>query len=177
MTQPIGVILQDLADMDVFFYVLPFLLIFALLFAILQKINIMGGEDQRASKGVSAVIAIAVALMALQFDQVPIFFQFVFPKLGIGLAILLVAIVLMGLFIDFQKYEGAAYIFLTIGAVIAIWIVLTSMSDYSWWTGSFWSNNMSAIIAIVIVIVFIAVVISSGPKNPSSKGLWKKFDE
>jgi hypothetical protein len=40
MAKPIGAVLQELADLDVFFYALPFLLIFALVFAVLQKVNL-----------------------------------------------------------------------------------------------------------------------------------------
>ncbi|MEA3329150.1 MAG: hypothetical protein U9Q06_00210 [Nanoarchaeota archaeon] len=179
MAMPIGVMLQDLADMDIFFYVLPFLLVFALVFAILQKIKLMGGEA-RDNKGVSAIIAIVVALMALQFDTVPIFFQIIFPKVGIGLSVLLVTIIFVGMFIDFQKYQSAAMVFFGIGGVVAIWILLTSIQDYSWWTGSFWANNISAIIALIIVIVFVIIVISSGPKDSQdvNKGfLSKKIGE
>ena len=89
MAQPLGAVLQQLADMDIFFYVLPFLLIFALVFGILEKANILGsrggpggGKDNR---NINAVIALAVGLLSIQFDQVPIFFSVIFPKLGIAL--------------------------------------------------------------------------------------------
>jgi hypothetical protein len=177
MAQPIGVILQDLADMDVFFYVLPFLLIFALVFAILQKINILGGKASDA-KGINAVIAIAVGLMSLQFDSVSMFFQVIFPKVGIGLSVLLMIIIFVGFFIDFKEFKGPANIFMGVGAVIAIWILLSSISDYSWWTGSFWANNISAIVALIIVIIFVAVVVGSGPKDSQqSNKFWEKINQ
>jgi hypothetical protein len=177
MAQPIGVILQDLAELDVFFYVLPFLLLFALVFAVLQKINIMGGEA-KDNKGVNAVIAVTVALLALQFDSVPIFFQVIFPKLGIGLSILLVAIIMLGLFLDFEKYTGPLYVFLAIAGVVAAWILLSSINDYSWWTGGFWANNISAIVALVIVVVFIVVVVNSGaPKGTGNTGFFVPITE
>ena len=74
MALPIGVILQQWADLGIFFYVLPFLLVFALVYAILYKINIMGGEPND-NRGVYSIIALAIALLSLQFDTVPIFFQ------------------------------------------------------------------------------------------------------
>ncbi len=172
MAQSIGGMLQDLADMEVFFYVLPFLLIFALVFAILQKIKIMGGSA-KDNKGVSAVIAISVGLMALQFDSVPIFFQTIFPKLGIALSVLLVAIILLGLFMDFTQYAPAAYTFMGISGIVAVWVLLSSIQDYSWWTGSFWSQNMSSIIALIVVVIFIVVVIGSGPKDSNKKGFFE----
>lgn len=172
MATSIGMVLQQWAELDIFYYALPFLLIFALVFAILQKVNIMGGEADR-NRGISAIIALAVALMAIQYDQVPIFFSIIFPKLGIGLSILLTAIILMGLFVDYSKYQGAAYVFLAIGAVASVVIVLSSLSDYSWWSGSFWQENLSAIVAGLIILIFILVVVTSGRDPDKKHGLWK----
>jgi len=59
-------ILQQWEQIGVFAYLLPFLMIFALIFVILNSIKIF--KDNR---GVNAVIAIAVGLMALQFQFVP----------------------------------------------------------------------------------------------------------
>ncbi|MEM3075007.1 MAG: hypothetical protein QW727_03660 [Candidatus Pacearchaeota archaeon] len=165
MAQPIGVILQQWADLGIFFYVLPGLLIFALVYAILYKINIMGGSSPQENRGVYAIISIAIALLSLQFDVVPTFFQIIFPKLGVGLSIILTFIILGGLFVDLSKPSGGRLIFFTVAAVLAIIILLTSFNDYSWWTGSFWQENISAIIAGIIILVFIAIVVGAGSKE------------
>lgn len=161
MAQPIGVILQQWADFGVFFYVLPFLLIFAIVFAVLQKMNIFGkGEEDK--RGINAIIALTIALLSLQFDTVPVFFQIIFPKVGVGLSILLAAMILTGLFVDFKGKTGAALILFGIGGIIFVVVLLQSFSDFSWWTGSFWQNNMSAIVAGIIVVIFVLIVVNSG---------------
>ena len=165
MAQPIGVILQQWADLGIFFYVLPALLIFSLVFAILQKINLMGSEGNEG-KGVNAVIAISIALLALQFDSVSVFFSIIFPKLGIGLSVLLMFMILAGLFVDFKSKTGAAVIFFGLAAIIAIVVLMTSFNDYAWWTGSFWQENISAIVTGIIILVFVGIVVGSG-KAPS----------
>jgi hypothetical protein len=168
MAQPIGVILQQLVDFGFFFYVLPFFLIFALVYAILYKVNFMGG-DSSDNKTVYAVIAIDVSLLSLQFDSVPIFFQIIFPKLGIGLSILLMFMILAGLFVDFTKKSGAAVIFFGVASILAIIILMTSFNDYTWWTGSWWQENISAIVAGIIIVVFVGIVVGAGkPSRPNS---------
>lgn len=171
MVNSIGEVLQQWAEMDIFYYVLPFLLIFALVFAILQKVKIMG-EDYEHNRGVSAVIAMAVALLALQYDYVPVFFGILFPKLGIGLAIILLALITIGLFTDYTKFQGQAYIFMTVGGVVGIVVLLTSLSDYSWWTGSFWQANLSALVAGIIIVIFIVAVITSGKSKKGDNLMW-----
>ena len=170
MALPIGVILQQWADLGIFFYVLPFLLVFALVYAILYKINIMGGESPNDNRGVYAIIALAIALMSLQFDFVPIFFQILFPKIGIGLSILLMGMILVGLFLDFRKSQGLNMAFLGIAGVIGVIVLLTTFDDFSWWSGSFWINqeNLSAIVAGIIIIVLVLVIVNSGKTTGSN---------
>ena len=176
MVQGLGVILQQWAEMDIFYYALPFLLIFSLVFAIMQKIKIMGGADENTAwehnRGVSAIIAASVGLLALQYDYVPVFFSIIFPKLGMGLAVLLVALIFMGLFVDFNKHGGAALIFFAIGGIIGGVVLLSSFSDYTWWTGGFWQENMSAIIAGIIILVFVGVVVGSGKTHGANDQNW-----
>ncbi len=182
MAQPIGEILQQWADLDIFFYALPFLLIFALVYAILYKVNIMGkrgGDDANKFKGPYAIIAAAIALMSLQFDFVSVFFQVIFPKVGVGLSILLAAMILGGLFLDFstEKRGAASVMFFGLGAAIFVWVVLTSINDYSWWEGSWWQQNMPAIIAIAILIIFVGVITSSGSDSKETPWVLRQVGE
>ena len=71
----------------IFAYALPFLLIFAILFGILSKINIFGSKDN-PNKGVNAIISLAVAFMSLQFNLVSTFFADLFPRFGIALSVI-----------------------------------------------------------------------------------------
>jgi len=170
MAQPLGAVLQQLADMDIFFYVLPFLLIFALVFGILEKANILGAKKADGTsdnRNVNAVIALAVGLLAIQFDQVPIFFSVIFPKLGIALSILLAALILVGLFVDLNRPGGPALIFFGLGAIAFIILVLYSFQDYSWWQGGWWQENLSALIAAGVVVAFVFLVVTSGHHNPA----------
>lgn len=154
-------ILNQWADMGIFAYVLPFLLIFALVFGILWKSKMLG-----ENKGVIVVIALAVGLMALQFDYVTNFFAKIFPYAGIGISILLVVLIFMGLFADIAS-KGYRIAFFVIGAVIAFIVVISSLSSYEWIGGWWWDRYASAIIAFLVVGGLIAAVIAA---SGSGKG-------
>ena len=95
-------ILNQWDQIGVFSYVIPFLLMFAVIFAILQKTKILTGSDQE-NKGLLAIISISISLLALQFDLVPAFFGIIFPHFGVGLSIFLVLLILLGFFYDGSK--------------------------------------------------------------------------
>ena len=116
-----GSVLSQWEQLGVFSYVLPFLLIFALIFGILQRVKIFN-----ESKGINAVIAVSTALMALQFNFVPVFFADIFPQLGIGLSVVLLGLILTGLFTD----SNLTWMGMGLGGIIFLVIIGNYFSRY-----------------------------------------------
>jgi len=155
----VGSVLVEWESLGVFSYVLPFLLIFAVVFAILSKLKIF--EDNRA---INMIISLAIALLSLQFGFVSNFFAEIFPRMGVGIAILLVALILFGAFINW-KSDKTPWIFFGIGAVIFVFILFLTFSSYSWW-GSYWFEQYRDLIVVGIVIIAVIVAITvSGKKK------------
>lgn len=146
---------------------LPFLLIFAVIFGILTASNILG-----KNRGIHLVIALAIALLAIRIPLVSVFFSAIFPKLGIGLAIMLTVLILIGLFAYGQDGSlGAGWkIGLGIaGAVLAIIIVLMSFDNFDWFGSFFWQQYWGVIIGLVLLaILIIAIFVMAKPKEGSS---------
>ncbi len=158
----IGDMLGKWEQAGIFSYILPFLVLFALIFGILNQIKLF--KDNRA---INAIIALAVGLMALQFEFVPRFFAEVFPRLGIGLAILLVILILVGLFIDPDK-PGIMYTLLAIGLVIVVVVLINAGAASGYDTGYWWKENWDTILGIIIFLVIFGLIVFSGTK-PSDK--------
>jgi hypothetical protein len=157
----IGELLTKWQEMGFFSYLLPFMLIFALVFGILTRTQIF-----KDNKAVNGIIALAVAFMSLQFDFVPAFFAQIFPRVGIGLAIILGIFIIVGLFID-PKSKMINYILLGIGVLIIGLIILQSASGVGWQSAEFWTKYFPAIILGVVILLFIFVVIGSSTKGQS----------
>jgi hypothetical protein len=152
-------ILNEWEQFGVFAYVLPFLLIFAIVFGILNKSEILG-----KNKGVQATIGLAVGLLSLQFNLVTNFYSIIFPHFGIGIAVLLIAVILMG--VGGEKLAWMPKVLFWVGAIITILVILFSFSDYNWFGGNFlWANSMSSIIAGILIIAAIAFIVFGGSKS------------
>lgn len=150
----IGNLLSQWEQLGVFSYVLPFLLLFSLIFGILTRTNIF-----KENKGINATIALAVALMALQFNAVPIFFSDIFPKLGIGLSVILVGLILIGLFTD----SNMPWIMFGVGAIVFLVIMGTS---FEFGTSTFWFWFQQYLPTIIIVAIVLMVVFGAMGKFP-----------
>ncbi len=145
-----------------FEYVLPFLLIFAVVYAILSFVNVF-----KNNKAVVAIISLAVALMALQFNLVSYFFADIFPRLGIALSIILVLLILGGIFLDWDnkgmKWFSFAIIAVTIIAVV--WGPLRNIGLFSGIGINLFGANLGTIIGVIVVVGLLAWMISGGNTN------------
>jgi len=149
-------LLNELESLGFFAYILPFLLIFALVYAILTKISVFD-----KNKGAAVVVAIAIGLLALQLNKVPAFFQSIFPNFGIGLAVLLIALILAGAFIPDTKKEYS-WVFFGIGIFIFLVVTFISLSDFQF-VGSFWWSQYASLIIVGIVVIgaIVGIIIAS----------------
>jgi hypothetical protein len=150
-------VLNTWAQIGVFAYLLPFLLIFALVFGILSRTKMIG-----ENKGVNAVLAGAVGLMALQFDWVSNFFATIFPYAGVGLAVLLVALILMGMITDSEK--ATKWIFFGLGALIFVFVIGYSFYDFAW-LGAYSGQDWIPIIMLFLLIGGAVVAVVLGNKK------------
>lgn len=151
--------------------VYPFLLIFTLVFAILQKSKILGDGKQQ----IDALIALSIALIFIAFTWATDIVTKLMPFLAIALVILLVFMLLLGFFAS-NKDEGlvlgkpiqvALGVVVLIAVVIAV-IVATGQWDLVW-TKLFvegeptnWASNL---LLIAIIVGALAIVLYSGKKK------------
>ena len=160
---PSGVIGDFLAKWEqagFFSYLLPFLLIFALVFGILTRVKIF-----KDNKVVNGIIALAVALMALQFSFVPEFFSQIFPRLGVGLAIILGVMIIVGLFMD-PDSKVVNYFLLGVGVITIGVVLIQSAGAVGWQSGEWWQDNWQLVIGAVFLFILVAVIIgSASPKD------------
>jgi len=156
----IGNMLSRWEQMGFFDYLLPFLLIFALVFGLLTQIKIF-----KDNKSINAIIALSVGLMALQFNFVSVFFSEIFPRVGVGLAVILVILIFMGLFSD-PKSGAIMWTMFGIGVVIVIVVLVQTSGSLGWSTGYFISQNWIDFAVLIVFLILFAIAVSAG--KPSS---------
>ena len=159
-------VLNDWASAGIFKYVLPFLLVFALIFGILTKIAILGDN-----KAVHAIIAAALGLLSLVGDYFPNFLEKFAPNVAVAISVLLAAIILLGLFYDFEGKKGLKwiiYVFFGVGALAFILIVSDTFSGYSGVGYNLWDDYGPALVTLLVLAGIIAAIISAGKKSGSS---------
>lgn len=155
----IGQVLNDWNTLGVFSYVLPFLLVFAMVYGILNKSNLFGTD----AKGVNVILALALGLISL-FSPFPEFIQRLAPNLAIGLSVLLALMVLLGLFMGGEgPGKWIPYGFVVVGALIFIYVTYSSFQgDFG--AGNLWDQYGSALITLLILVGLVAAVVGFSKK-------------
>lgn len=151
--------IQMWAQFGVFNVLIPFLLIFAVVFAILQKSRVLG-----AHRGIDAIVAISIGMLSLQWDFMPRFFSELFPRLGMAIAVLLSLIILVGLFITKESRNVYYIILASVAFIIFIVMLSYTYGGFSFASNSWWQQWGGGIIALVVIIgIIVALVV---PKTP-----------
>ncbi len=165
---PIGDMLSLWQQYGFFSYLLPFLLIFALVFGILNQIHLF-----KESKSINGIIALVVGLLALQYPLVPQFFSEIFPRMGVGLSIILVLLILAGMFVDPGK-AGIMTTLMVIGVIITIIILIQTAGAVGWASGWWWEENWPMVAGVVFILVVIAIIVggSSRKEDDNYRAFW-----
>lgn len=171
-TSGIGYILNEWEKAGIFDYLIPFLIIFTLIYAILAKLSVFGKEK----KTINLVISVAIGLMSLQFEIVPKFFSEIFPRLGVGLIVLLVMIILLGLFAPQKTW--VTYTFFGAAAIILIIVLANTGAQTQTVSIGFlknidWQKTLPwmVIAALGLMVIIPGLTKKRGPKQAQPEDL------
>ena len=150
---------------------LPFLLVFVVVFAILQKSKILG--DGKAQ--IDALVALVIGLILIGVPQPRNIIVGIMPWLAVGVAVILVFLILYGFVAgDLSKAPNWMKIvfgilagLFTIGIVLyvtGLWVVIGD-----WLSGGESSDVWMNVLMIALVIGAMAVAVFSGKKKKKTE--------
>lgn len=156
-------------------FMLPFVFIFVLIFAILQKTKILGD----GKKQLDAIVAAVLALIFVSFAHPKIIVSNLVLFLVIAIVLVFVGLLIWGflvgdtakLTISSPGLKWAVSIVIVISVIVAFFWSAGIKPDIAGflfsksWSKSFWTS----FVFLVVVAVMIAVVLKSGSSGGSSK--------
>lgn len=180
MVSPLANAVQFLIDFGFFDVVLPFLLTFTIVYAILDKIKIFGYEDEGKKipkKNVNAMVAFVTALFVVATTSIVTAIQVSLPQVFLILIIIVSFMILLGSFRkdeEFHLTESGWGKFL--GILIFVGIIIVFLNAFDWLgpiikyivenvTGTF----IVSIIFLIIIIMVIYFVVR-GPQKGKKEG-------
>jgi len=149
-------LLDQWQQFGVFTVVMPLILIFAVIYAILEK------ADLFKNRGVHMIIALAVAFFTVSNPFISSYFLPLFSNLGLGIAILLVFIVLLGFILpQDEKKRGTFYtIFGILGGILFLFVIGKAGIFTALFGGGF-EIFIRQNAAWIVIFVFVALMIGA----------------
>ena len=145
--------------------VLPFILIFTVIFAILEKAKILG-EDK---KQIDAIVSFAIALIFVSYSYATGVISKLMPFLGISAVVILIFMILFA-FVSAGKeggFELSQGLKITFGVLIGIGVIIaviwaTGAWDkvYGFFSGSDERNTTLWATIFVVIAIVVAVVVA-----------------
>jgi peptidoglycan/LPS O-acetylase OafA/YrhL len=148
--------------------VLPFVLVFAVVFAVLQKTEVLGKDK----KQVDSIVALVIGLLFVSFGRATDIVNNLVPFLVVSLVIILVFMLLIGMLFkggEFDlndKVKWAITGIVSVALIIAV-LVVTNAWDYLafFFSGEGGSEVVTNIVFVVIVVIALTVVVLGGGKG------------
>ncbi|MFW6233542.1 MAG: hypothetical protein ACOC3Z_02680 [Nanoarchaeota archaeon] len=163
-------VINNLVDIGFYNVILPFILVYAVIFAILEKSGIFkhSKEEQNQTKNINSIIAFVFGLFAVAATQTVIWMQnFITIMITFIIFILMVLIILGFIFgEDYMKLimedknlkKGISYTIAGIVLLIAIIVTLVITGAWEWTLD--WIKNLTNIGDTLITILIIGGIIA-----------------
>lgn len=140
--------------------ILPFILVFAIVFAVLQKSKILGEK----AKQIDAIVALVVGLLIISFAQATGIILQLMPFLAVSLVVILVIMLLIGSLhpkdAGITKWMGHVNKGLIIIIILAVVIAMMSITDsWNWIYDLFAIGSDNGWVANILFIVIIGAAV------------------
>lgn len=147
---------------------LPFLLIFTVVFAVLQKAKIFGEDSKRFNVIIALVLGMVVVIPHImgtypEGKDAVLIINSALPNVALVLIAIIMVLLLSGVFGYEPKGAGTGTLFLAF--VVVIWIFGVSAG---WWSDFSWFSidpDTLAIILVLLVFGIIITIITSGEET------------
>ena len=120
---------QSIFSTDLGQAVLAFLLVFTIVFAVLQKSKILGD----GKKQIDALVSLAIGLIVISIGTALDFIQKIIPFLAICLVIILVFMILLGAFFKEGSFDIPPWLKVVFGIIIFIAVVIAVLMFTPGW--------------------------------------------
>ncbi len=178
MATPLYDAIGFMKSFGIFDVVLPFLLVFTVIFGVLEKTKIFGKEGDSSRKNINAMVAFSIAFFVVAATQVVYVMQTALPYIMLLLILIITFMIVYGstlsegdgkpidMWDHLEKHKGI----FAFGLFIAILaIVLGAMDMLGGLVNWFYQNVTAPVIYTVILLVVVAIFMWLVTKDPNGK--------
>ncbi len=172
-------IIEFFNELGIYDVILPFLLIFTIIFAILEKTKLLGTEEGEPKKNLDAMIAFVVSFLVVASTRLVAALNEAVANIAMMMVVLFSFLMLIATFYkegdEVEIKEGVwrnVFMIIVLVAVVLIFLDALTREDgdtwleYSWdYLSDHYDTNFVGSIILLIVLVVLMIVITKSPKE------------
>jgi hypothetical protein len=162
----------DLQNLGFYDYLVPFLLVFLILFAVLEKTAVLGKKDKKPRTNINIILSLLIAFIVVIRTEITSFINSYISGAALFIVIAVILLLVMGVFTG--KLPKGGFLAVAIGLAIIFFIYFLNQSSIYGFGDSFWSmyyiqRNLPWIFALVVIaLIFYYFFFRTNPQNPQS---------
>jgi len=158
----------------VYQYLLPFLLIFVIIFAILEKTQIFGTNGSGPKTNINTVVAMIIALLLIVQTDLVLFMQEYLSRMALFMVIGIMFMLVVAMFMGGSGNDAFQGFGMTAGVIIAVVALLWSLSSGMYGSAfPYWfylsESVISTLLLIGAVVLVIGIVVMGGKATDGKK--------
>lgn len=151
-----------------FEFFLPFLLVFSIVFAVLQKIKVLGDN-----KGVHVIVSLAIGFLAVQNSFIVFLINNFLSNIALVLVLIIMFLVILGLLAGKEVSAKLNWVVVVIALVGIFWALFYDFFSGTWILPEIFlltGATQGSLLTILIFIVVIFVIVGGFGEKGKSKG-------
>ena len=181
---PLRGVIEFFGDVGLYDVVLPFLLVFTIVFAILEKTRVLGEEmidnKKYSRKNLNTMAAFVIAFLVVASSQLVEIISTVSSQMVVLLMLAVLFLLLVGSFYkegEFDMSKGWKFFFAIIMFIGIVLIFLNAITyEGSSWLNIFWSwvsgnnasNAVGSIVLLILIVLCVWFIVTERDKGASN---------
>ena len=179
-----GGVIEFFIKLGIYDIILPFLLVFTIVFAIFEKTRILGTEDGMTKKNLNAMVAFVIAFLVIASSQLVAIINKSLANIVLLLIIIISFMLLIGSFFSEKEevilkggWRTFFMVVVLIGVVLIFLNAITTKDGTPWLqvlinavVNNFNSTAVSALILLIVIVVFMVYVVGEPKKSAGNSG-------
>lgn len=179
-------IIEFFAKVGIYDVVLPFLLVFSIVFAILEKTRIFGveevGEAKYTKKNLNAMVAFVVGFLVVASTRLVAVVNVAIANIALLLIVVVCFLMLIGVFfshkedvmLDKGPWRTTFMIIMALGVLLIFMNALGWLFPFINYLGRYWHTNVVGAILLLLMIVVFMWWVAGGKGSEAGKSTEKK---
>ena len=177
MAPDIGEVFAILQETGFYDYLLPFLLVFSIIFAILEKTKIFGiDKEEKPRTNINVVLSFVIALIVIVQTEIVNIINIYLSKMALVMIVILIFMLVIGMLGgDVDKAKGIPMFGVIIAVVAVIWALTPNIGGMPAWL----HLSDMAIAWLIVLGIFIVIiwVVTAGGRDNSNRGSGRLYFE